>query len=289
MTHAPHSADSHHGVGDPSDGGKDLRVASTAHIPLPYADRIRTVSSANVWGWLRAGWADMRAAGWRSPAFGALFVAFGYALWFGLASFGMLYLLTPMIAGFLLVAPSLAVGFYDMSHRLEQGRPPGFRSALFSFRHNTFHILTAGLVLMLFMMIWVRIAALIFAVSFPYTNMSGTALLQSLGSADGIVFLCVGTVIGFCFAVVAFVLGAISLPMMLDRRCDIFAGAIVSAQAVFKSPKAMVLWAALIVGITGAGLMTGFVGLIVTLPLIGHATWHAYRDLVEWDDPPPSS
>ncbi|EKV29615.1 putative integral membrane protein [Caenispirillum salinarum AK4] len=287
MNHVPQShADEnhqHHGSGE-----KDLRIAET-NIPLPYHDRIRPVSTAQVWGWLRAGWADMRAAGWRSPAFGAVFVALGYAIWFGLASFGMLYLLTPMIAGFLLVAPSLAVGFYEMSHRMEQGRDPSFRSALFSFRHNTFHILTAGLVLMLFMMIWVRIAALIFAVSFPYTNMTGPALLSALGSADGIVFLTVGTVIGFGFAVVAFVFGAFSLPMMLDRRSDIFAGAIVSAQAVFKSPKAMVLWAGLIVAFTGIGLATAFLGLIVTLPLIGHATWHAYRDVVEWDDPPPPS
>lgn len=201
----------------------------------------------------------------------------------------MLYLLTPMIAGFLLVAPSLAVGFYEMSRRMEQDQPLSFRSALFSFRHNTFHILTAGLVLMLFMMIWVRIAALIFAVSFPYTNMSGSALLEALASSEGMVFLAVGTVIGFGFAVTAFIFGAFSLPMMLDRRSDIFAGAIVSAQAVFRSPKTMILWAVLIVAITGIGLATAFIGLIVTLPLIGHATWHAYRDVVEWDDPPPSS
>lgn len=286
MTQVHHGhADKHH---QRNSGDKDLRIAKT-NIPLPYHDRIRPVTTAHVWRWLRAGWTDMRAAGWRSPAFGAIFVALGYGIWFGLASLGMLYLLTPMIAGFLLVAPSLAVGFYDMSRRMEQGQPASFRSALFSFRHNTFHVLTAGLVLMLFMMIWVRIAALVFAVSFPYTNMSGTALLQALGSAEGIVFLLVGTVIGFGFAVAAFILGAFSLPMMLDRRSDIFAGAIVSVQAVFKSPKAMILWAALIVTITCIGLAPVFLGLIVTLPLIGHATWHAYRDVVEWDEPPPPS
>ncbi|SOD97148.1 DUF2189 domain-containing protein [Caenispirillum bisanense] len=257
---------------------------AAAGLPFPFADRIRRVETGQVFGWLAAGWRDMRAAGWVSFAYGAVFVALGYAIGVGLAQLDMLYLLTPMIAGFLLVAPLLAVGLYRISGRLERGERPRFLDALFAWRSNTFHILTAGLVLMLFMMIWVRIAALIFAVSFPYTNMSGAALVHQLATGEGLVFLAVGTAVGFCFAVAAFVLGAFALPMMLDRRADVFAGAVVSAQAVLKSPRAMVLWAAVIVVVTAFGLVTAFLGLIVALPLIGHATWHAYRDCVEWDD-----
>lgn len=255
-----------------------------AALPFPYADRIRRVEAAQVFDWLAKGWEDVCAAGWVSFAYGAVFVVLGYAIGIGLAWFDMLYLLTPMIAGFLLVAPLLAVGLYRISARLERGEAPGFIDALLAWRTNTFHILTAGLVLMLFMMIWVRIAALIFAVSFPYTTMSFAALVQQLATAEGLVFMAVGTAVGFCFAAAAFVLGAFALPMMLDRRADVFAGAIVSAQAVFRSPQAMALWAAVIVVVTGFGLITAFFGLVVALPLIGHATWHAYRDVVRWEE-----
>lgn len=250
--------------------------------PFPFARNIRTVTPAHVRGWLARGWADMRAAGWISYAYGAVFVALGYGIGWGLAALEMLYLLTPMIAGFLLVAPGLAVGFYDISRRFERGERPSFPGALMAWRANTFHILTGGLVAMLFMMIWVRIAALIFAVTFPYTNMSGPALLQALGTADGAVFVVVGTAVGFCFAAAAFFFGVVTLPVMLDRRADIFAGGVISAQAVARSPKAMALWAALVVVIAWIGLATAFLGLIVALPLLGHATWHAYRDIVDW-------
>lgn len=256
--------------------------STAAASPFPYARNIREVSPAHVWQWLALGWADMKAAGWMSYAYGAVFVALGYAIGFGLSALEMMYLLTPMIAGFLLVAPGLAVGFYDISRKFERGERPGFGAALMAWRTNTFHILTGGLVAMLFMMIWVRIAALIFAVTFPYTNMSGAALLSALGTAEGMVFLGVGTAVGFCFAAVAFFFGAITLPVMLDRRSDIFTGAVISAQAVARNPKTLTLWAAIVVAVTAFGMATAFVGLIVALPLLGHATWHAYRDMVDW-------
>lgn len=258
--------------------------ASTgAASPFPYARNIRAVEPSRVFVWLARGWADTRAAGWISFAYGAIFVALGYGIGWGLAALEMLYLLTPMIAGFLLVAPGLAVGFYHISRSFERGERPSFLAALLAWRSNTFHILTGGLVAMLFMMIWVRIAALIFAVTFPYTNMSASALMQALATVDGAVFLGVGTAVGFCFAAAAYFFGAITLPVMLDRRSDIFAGAIISAQAVGRSPRALALWAAVVAAIGGLGLATALVGLIVALPILGHATWHAYRDLVDWD------
>lgn len=250
---------------------------------LPYADRIRLVPTTAPLEWLRAGWEDLRAAPAASIGYGTIFVAIGFALTAGLSSLEMLYLITPLIAGFLLIAPLLAVGLYDMSRRLEQGEEARFWAAVFAWRGNSFHILTAGLVLMLFLMIWVRIAALIFALVFPYTNMSLTALGAALWSADGAVFLSLGTAVGAVFAAVAFVAAAVSLPLMLDRKTDVFTAVLVSALAVFANPRAMALWAGLIVTITALGLVTGFVGIAITLPLIGHATWHAYRALVVWE------
>lgn len=267
----------------PSPTSSSLSSAASSLRGLPYAERIRVVPTTAPLGWLKAGWEDMRAAPVVSVGYGSIFVVLGLAMTVGLSELEMLYLITPLIAGFLLIAPLLAVGLYDMSRRLEAGRRPGFWAAVFAWRANSFHILTAGLVLMLFLMIWVRIAALIFALVFPYTNMSWHALGQSLASADGAVFLALGTAIGAVFAAVAFVCAAVSLPLMLDRRTDVFTGVLVSALAVVANIRAMALWAAIIVVVTGVGLLTGLIGVAFSLPLIGHATWHAYRALVAWE------
>ncbi|GAB3130195.1 DUF2189 domain-containing protein [Novispirillum itersonii subsp. nipponicum] len=250
---------------------------------LPYGDRVMLISTADVWGWLRLGWRDYLRHPGRSTAYGAVFVAIGYGLAFGLKALGMLYLITPMIAGFLLVAPLLALGFYALSRDAEQGRPPSLWRALNAWQANSFHVITAGLLLMLFMMIWVRIAALIFALFFPYTSLTWHATLEALLTPDGLLFLAVGTGVGGVMAVIGFTFSAFSLPLLLDRKVDAFAAGYLSGLAVLANPGPMLLWAAIITALTVLGLLTGFLGLMVTLPLLGHATWYAYRRILRWD------
>lgn len=250
---------------------------------LPYGDRVMLVTTADVLGWLRQGLADYLRHPGRSTAYGAVFVVLGYGLAFGLKALGMLYLITPMIAGFLLIAPLLALGFYALSRDAEQGRSPSLWRALNAWQANSFHVITAGLLLMLFMMIWVRIAALIFALFFPYTSLSWQGAFQALLTADGLLFLAVGTGIGGVMAVIGFTFSAFSLPLLLDRKVDAFAAGYISGLAVLANPGPMLLWAAIIAGMTLFGLLTGFVGLMVTLPVLGHATWYAYRRIIRWD------
>ncbi|HYG90572.1 MAG TPA: DUF2189 domain-containing protein [Azospirillum sp.] len=254
---------------------------SPALAGLPYAGRVRSVEPDRVFVWLRAGWADMLAAGWVSPAYGVLFVAIGFALTGGLTMAGMPYLIAPMIGGFLLVAPLLALGLYQVSKDVEDGRRPTFWRALTAWRTNPYHILTAGLVLMLFVMIWARMNVIAFALFFPYQSMTLESLLAQTLTLQGLVFCAFVTALGFAFAAIAFVSNVTALPMMLDRPVDVFAAALASMIAVVKNPRAMALWAGLIVLITGIGLVTAFLGLAVALPLIGHASWHAYRDLIK--------
>jgi len=262
----------------------DTRHTEVQGAGFPYADRVRTVEPAEVFVWLRAGWADMLSAGWVSPAYGAMFVVIGFALTAGLTMAGMAYLIAPMIGGFLLVAPLLALGLYRVSKDVGEGRRPTFWHALTAWRANPYHILTAGLVLMLYVMIWARLNVIAYALFFPYHAMTFASLFEHVFTLQGMVFVVFVTALGFAFAAIAFVSNVTALPMMLDREVDVFAAALVSAIAVFKNPRAMALWAGVIVLITGIGMVTAFLGLVVALPLIGHASWHAYRALVKRED-----
>ncbi|MBK3801345.1 DUF2189 domain-containing protein [Azospirillum brasilense] len=270
MTHTHHTGH-HTGPADPLAG-------------LPYADRVRTVTTAQALGWLRAGWMDLRASGWVSLAYGALFVALGFALTGGLVRAGMAYLIAPMIGAFLLIAPLLALGLYRISKDVEEGRRPSLWRALTAWRANPYHILTAGLILMLYVMIWARMNVVAFALFFPHEAIALDHFVAQMFSLDGLVFTVFITALGFAFAAFAFITNVTALPMMMDRPVDVFAAALASAMAVLRNPRVLALWAGLIVLVTGAGLLTGFLGLIVALPLVGHASWHAYRDLIKEDE-----
>lgn len=259
-------SDRHHGVGG---------------LHLPFSDKIRPVDTDTVFHWLALGWRDLMRGGIASAAYGAVFALAGYVIAIGLSRIDSIFLLLPIAAGFALVAPVLAIGFYRISKTLEGGGRPSFGEAVTAVQANAFHILTAGLVLMIYGLIWVRVATLIFALMFPATSFSAEAMLAVLTTPGGLMFLLVAVVVGGAFALVAFLFCAVSLPMMLDRPgMDFFTAALVSMQAVLRSPGPMLLWAGIIAVVTAAGVLSFFLGLIIAMPLIGHASWHAYRSLV---------
>ncbi len=256
------------------------QAGSSARMPV--ADRIRDVDIAQPFVWLGRGWSDLVNTPLLSMAHGLVFALAGLGIGIGLRLAGKDYLIYPLAAGFLFGGPFLALGLYDISRRREQGRRPLPGHCLTASRANLYHILTAGLVLMLFAIVWSRLAVLTFALSFPYTSLSLSGILdQVLLTWDGVVFLATGTFIGAAMAGLAFLFGVVTLPMMLDRRIDVFGAALVSFLVVMRNKGAMLTWAGLIVIFTGAGVAAGFLGLIVTLPLIGHASWHAYRACVD--------
>jgi len=110
-------------------------------------------------------------------------------------------------------------------------------------------------------------------------------LNQVVLSGANALFLVIGGIIGAFLALVVFAISAVSLPMLLDKETNVFVAIATSVAAVRANPRPMLLWAFLIVSFTGAGLVLGLVGLVLTLPLVAHATWHAYRDLVAVDSP----
>lgn len=247
----------------------------------PAQPKIRSVEIDRPWVWLEAGWRDFVRAPTVSIAYGGFFTVVGYLLTYGLYAADMLSLSMPLAAGFTLVGPLAAVGLYEVSRRLEQGNPVSLRIALRDIASHIGTVSAMGLVLLMFLLAWIRIALLIFAIFFGERPTNLQDFVGTVFFAPGsLPFVVTGVVIGAILAAVVFTISVVSLPMLLDRNIGVPLAIATSFAAVAKNIRAMALWAALIVVFTAAGLATLYVGLVVCLPLIGYASWHAYRDVV---------
>ena len=248
----------------------------------PLANRVRRVATDRPWVWITLGWRDMMANRAISLATGAALVVFGWMIALLAFELGIAWAILPATAGFFILAPLLAAPLYETSRRMEEGLPTTLADAMQAFRRPGTQIAMMGAVLLLIHLFWVRVAGLLFALFFgigfaPSLTRLPMAMLQS----DLLLpFLVVGTGFGFVLASLTFAITAVSLPMLVDRDVSFLEAATVSIQAVMENWRAMALWAGLIVVFTGLALVPFFIGLVVVMPMIGHATWHAYRDLV---------
>ena len=233
------------------------------------------------WTWLAKGFADMRRTPAISFGYGFLFAAAGYLLTAGLWALGWLHLTLPLAAGFMIVGPLFAVGLYEISRRLQTGEPVSFGVAFAAWRRNGGQIGLMGIALLLLMFAWLRLAAMIFMLFFGLEPPSLDQLVQqTVLSPEALPFLVTGSLVGAVLALFAFAISVMSIPLLLDRpEANVVTAIATSVEAVRTSPAALLLWGALIVLFVGAGIATFLLGLIITLPLIGHASWHAYRDL----------
>ena len=255
---------------------------STQPNLLPYQNLINSVTVADVFGWLTKGWIDFKAGGMVSIGYGLVFVVAALVLTVGLFLSGFEYLIVPFLEAFLFIGPALTVGFYAISRELEQGAKLSLAGALCAWCRNTKALLTFGLALVIFMLVWMRLAVVIFALSFPHTQMKLEPIFNAaFFSVDGYIFLALGCIVGGMMATLVFMGSVVSLPMILDRGVGFGQALVISFVAVLTNFRPLVVWAVIIVVITGAGLLAGFIGLAVTLPLIGHASWHAYRGLIK--------
>ena len=260
-------------------------MAEAAAPGVQLGARVNAIDYGRPWLWLAAGWHDLRSTASVSLAYGALFVLAGFGLSALLWWLDGLYLLPPIAAGFMLVAPILAVGLYEISRRNAAGEKITLATPLLAWRRNFVQVALLGLVLMLFFLAWMRLATMIFALFFGRSPAALTDfasfVTQVFLAPESLAFLVVGTAVGAVLSALAFAISAISAPMLLDREVDVVRAIATSVAAVRRNPGPMLLWAVLIVLFAGAGLVSLYVGLAVTLPLLGHATWYAYRDLVE--------
>ena len=248
----------------------------------PFA--IRRVPPDRPWLWLTAGWRDLMANPQVGFFYGGALTLAGWLLALVLLWAQTAWAILPASAGFFMVAPLLAAGLYEASRLREAGQPVTFAACLGGFTRNGGQLAFMGVVLLLLHLFWVRVAALIFALMFgmnfaPALEVVPMAMLRSPMLLP---FLVVGTVIGAVFAAVAFGISAVSIPMLVDKpEMSAIEAIAISVRAVVANPAAMVFWAGLIVVFTAMAMVPFFLGLALVIPLIGHATWHAYRDLVE--------
>lgn len=242
---------------------------------------IKKIPLDRPWSWLAKGFSDLRRAPAISLGYGILFTLAGYLLVASLWALGWIYLTLPLAAGFLIVGPLFAVGLYEVSRRLQAGETTTFGDALGAWKRNGGQIGLMGIALLLLMFAWLRLAAMIFMLFFGLEPPSlETLVQQTILSPDALPFLVTGTLVGAVLALIAFAISAISIPLLLDHpEANVVTAITTSIDAVRANPATMLFWGALIVLFVGAGLATFLMGLIITLPLIGHASWHAYQDL----------
>lgn len=249
---------------------------SPGDSPFPEA---RVAAPGAPWRWLVLGFADMSAAPGASLFYGVVFALMGAAL---ILAVGSAAVELALVTGFLLVAPFLSVGVYDLSRRRQQGEQPMLAPTLTAWKANAPALGFYALILALLLAVWIRVSVVVVALFFSSgAPMEQGVLAELASSLDGWIFMGAYAAAGGGFALLVFATSVVSIPMLLDRaEMDTITAMIASYTVLRRNFATMLLWAAIIVGLMAVGFFTYFIGLVVVAPLIGHATWHAYRDTV---------
>lgn len=253
----------------------------TAAVPRP---RVRSIAVADVVSALRQGIADFLAKPSHLIFVGVFYPLFGIVLGLLVFSDGGAALVFPLVSGFALVGPVAAVPLYEVSRRREAGLETTWGEALGALgRPGVWSIVLVAIVLCAIFAAWVASAQAIYAAIYGAAAPTGpwAFLGDVLTTGRGWTLILVGHAAGFLFAAAAFALGVVSLPLLVDR--DVGAGVAMSTsiEAVRANPRPMAAWAAIVAGLLMLGSAPLLVGLTVVMPILGHATWHVYRCVVD--------
>lgn len=239
---------------------------------LPFAAPSKVVDTLAAVRWLKLGWQDYRRAPRQSFTYGLVMVALSYLISFLALRYGNLYSLLTLLSGFILIGPVIAIGLYSISCQLQENKVPILGHCLREGRRHFANVIVFGFILLVVFLIWARSASMLHVF---YPVQSGSDISSYL------TFFGIGTMVGAIFSAIIFTASAFSLPMIMDRKVDMVTAVITSISAVLKNKKAMVVWACIIMLSVVLSFATAFLGFLVLLPLIGHATWHAYQETID--------
>lgn len=222
--------------------------------------------------WFRQGWQDLKAAPRQSLTYGLCMVVLSYLISAFAWWWGNLGLYLGLVSGFVFVGPWLALTLYSISIHVERGDTITLRQGMHDAREQVGNAMVFAVLLTVVFLVWAR-AATVLHVFFPE--------LADPAWQDLALFLGIGSAVGAVFCAIIFAASAFSLPMLMDRDVDSVTAVVTSVNAVLRNKPAMVVWAGMIGLCVLAGLLTAYLAFAVLLPLLGHATWHAYRYTID--------
>lgn len=244
--------------------------------------KIRTLDSNAPMRWLRKGVDDFKVSPMLSLFYGLLYAAIGVIMI--ATTYQNPVYAYGLVTIFYLIGPIIAVGFYCMSRHIESGVKPTFGQACTALCYNPVGITSFAIIIGMLVVFWTIIAAAIVALVFSNITITDSLYETVLANKDLLPFAGLLAAIGLAFAIISFAISVISIPLMTHRKVDVVTAMISSVRAVKQNPGVMLSWAIIIVTLMFIGFAFAFVGIAVVLPLIGHATWHAYRDVIIDDE-----
>jgi uncharacterized membrane protein len=251
---------------------------------------VRKIGLSDLTDALRLGWEDFQAIPTHAVVLCLIYPILGLIIFRMVLGASLLPLLFPLAAGFTLIGPFAGLGLYELSRRRERGEQPGAWDAMHVLRAPSFGaILELGAALLVLFGVWIAAADAIYVATFGYAAAASIPdfATRVLTTPEGWTLIIVGCAVGFFFAVAALCISVVSFPLMLDRHATAIDAVRTSLRAVRLNPVPMAAWGLIVAGLLAIGSLPAFVGLCVVLPVLGHASWHLYRRVVEPDPNPP--
>ncbi len=263
--------------------GTEENHGAGAATRRPDPTRVNAIGFDAIVDALGAGLRDFRAAPRFGLFFGGVYAAGGILVLLTASALDMSYLSYPLAITFGLIGPFVAVGLYEVSRRLETGRPLDWTGVLgVIWEQRRRELAWMAFVVLFVQIMWMYQVRLLLALFLGFKSFAsfGAFVEVVVTTPEGLMFLLIGNVIGAVLSVILFSLTVVSFPMLLDRDVDFITAMITSVRSVVTSPKPMIGWAVLVTATLLVSMLPFFVGLVVTLPVLGHTTWHLYRRLV---------
>ncbi len=256
-----------------------------------FLPQVRSIAFTRPLAWLALGWRDMVRAGAISVVHGVLLAGLGMVI--AAVAHDRFWLLAGALSGFLVVAPVLATSFYVLSRSLERGEPANaaavVRTWLFwqsshrdtKWGNDYWCLVQFGALLALAATGWVLISSALITLLAPAPIRTPADFIVHVVLAQDSTLFTLWLALGSLLAAPIFASSVVSIPLLLDRQASLWQAVLTSWQTVLANPATMAMWTAIILALTMLGMATLLIGLAVVMPLLGHASWHAYRDLVD--------